>query len=175
MIFTDEMFKASPPIFFNDFVLKRVAEHKHLGIWLTPTLSWSRHLHHICMRANSKLSVLRNIRYLSRPVLDILYKQQIRSVIDYVLVLFYGSLNQSDIASWTESSAGVHVVRGALHLTSRIKLDNDLGWESLADKNCWDFHFFIELHTTIWRYHLHIKEYQQFDVQAEGWPQLSKC
>ena len=135
MIFTDKTFKASPPILFNDFVLKRVAEHKHLGIWLTPTLSWSRHLHHICMRANSKLSVLRNIRYLSRPVLDILYKQQIRSVIDYVLVLFYGSLNQSDIAKLDRIQyRSAKLVTGALHFTSRIKLDNDLDWESLSDR-----------------------------------------
>ena len=135
MIFANKNFGDSPPIVFNNFQVKRVTEHKHLGIWLTPTLSWSRHVHHICMRANSKLSVLRNIRYLSRPVLDILYKQQIRSVIDYGLLLFYGSLNQSDIAKLDRIQyRSAKVVSGALHFTSRIKLDNDLGWESLSDR-----------------------------------------
>ena len=87
------------------------------------------------MRANSKLSVLRSIKYLSRPVLDILYKQQIRSLIDYGLVLFYGGLNQSDIAKLDRIQyRSAKVVTGALHFTSRIKLDNDLGWESLADR-----------------------------------------
>ena len=135
MIFSNKDFEATPPIIFNDFAVKRVSEHKHLGIWLTPTLSWSRHVHHICMRANSKLSVLRSIKYLSRPVLDILYKQQIRSVIDYGLVLFYGGLSQSDIAKLDRIQyRSAKVVSGALHFTSRIKLDNDLGWESLADR-----------------------------------------
>ena len=87
------------------------------------------------MRANSKLSVLRSIRYLSRPVLDILYKQQIRSVIDYGLVLFYGGLTQSDIAKLDRIQyRSAKVVTGALHFTSRIKLDQDLGWESLAER-----------------------------------------
>merc|ERR1711928_186613 len=66
---------------------------------------------------------------------DILYKQQIRSVIDYGLVLFYGSLNQSDIAKLDRIQyRSAKVVSGALHFTSRIKLDNDLGWESLAER-----------------------------------------
>ena len=135
MIFSNKVFENSPPIMFNNYRVKRVAEHKHLGIWLTPTLSWSRHIHHICMRANSKLSVLRSIRYLSRPVLDILYKQQIRSVIDYGLVLFYGGLTQSDIAKLDRIQyRSAKVVTGALHFTSRIKLDQDLGWESLAER-----------------------------------------
>ena len=87
------------------------------------------------MRANSKLSVLRSIRYLSRPVLDILYKQQIRSVIDYGLVLFYGGLTQSDIAKLDRIQyRSAKVVTGALHFTSRINLDQDLGWESLAER-----------------------------------------
>ena len=87
------------------------------------------------MRANSKLSVLRSIRYLSRSVLDILYKQQIRSVIDYGLVLFYGGLNESDIAKLDRIQyRSAKVVTGALHFTSRIKLDQDLGWESLAER-----------------------------------------
>ena len=135
MIFSNKDFGVSPQIIFNDIAVKRVIEHKHLGIWLTPTLSWSRHVHHICMRANSKLSVLRNNRYLSRPVLDILYKQQIRSIIDYGLVLFYGNLNQSDIVKLDRIQyRSAKVVTGALHFTSRIKLDNDLGWESLAER-----------------------------------------
>ena len=135
MIFSNKDFGESPPITFNNFEVKRVVEHKHLGIWLTPTLSWGRHVHHICMRANSKLSVLRSNRFLSRPVLDILYKQQIRSLIDYGLVLFYGNLNQTDIAKLDRIQyRSAKVVTGALHFTSRIKLDNDLGWESLSER-----------------------------------------
>ena len=89
MIFSNRLLSNSPPVLFNNIVVEQVYEHKHLGIWLTPTLCWSRHIQHICMKANSKLAVLRSVRFLSRPVLDILYKLQIRSVIDYGLIVCY--------------------------------------------------------------------------------------
>ena len=93
-------------------------------------------IRHICMRANSKLFVLRSIRYLSRSVLDILYKQQVRSVIDYGLIIFYGTLNQVDIEKLNKIQyQSAKVVTGALHFSSRIKLEQDLGWESLSARN----------------------------------------
>ena len=97
-IFSNKVLSISQAVLFNSIVVEQVYEHKHLGIWLTPTLCWSRHIQHICMKANCKLAVLRSVRYLSRPLLDILYKLQMRSVIDYSLIIFYHTLKQSDIA-----------------------------------------------------------------------------
>ena len=136
MIFSTKEQADSPPILFNHIPVERIFEHKHLGIWLTPNLSWSRHIRYISMRANSKLFVLRSIRYLSRSVLDILYKQQVRSVIDYGMIIFYGTLNQVDIEKLNQIQYRcAKVVTGALHFTSRIKLEQDLGWESLSARN----------------------------------------
>ena len=97
MIFSNKVLSNSPPVLFNSVVVDQVYEHKHLGIWLTPTLCWSCHIQHICMKANSKLAVLRSVKYLSRKVLDILYKLEIRSVIDYGLTISYNTIKQSDI------------------------------------------------------------------------------
>ena len=73
------------------------------------------------MKANSKLAVLRSVRFLSRPVLDILYKLQIRSVIDYGLIVFYSTLNQSDIARLNRIQyRSARLVTGALPYTSRL-------------------------------------------------------
>ena len=56
-------------------------------------------------------------------------------MIDYGLVLFYGDLTQSDFAKLDRIQyRRANVVTGALHFTSRIKLDQDLGWESLAER-----------------------------------------
>ena len=135
MIFSNKDLRISPPILFDGVPIERVKEHKHLGIYLTSDLSWSRHVQYISKRANSKLSVLRSIKYLSRPVLDILYKQQIRSIIDYGMAVYYGTLKQTDIAVLDRIQyRSAKVVTGALHFTSRIKLDNDLGWESLSTR-----------------------------------------
>ena len=98
MIFSDKLLSNSPPVVFISIVVDKVQEHKHLGIWLTPTICWSCHIQHICMKANSKLAVLRSVQFLSRCVLDVLYKLQIRSVIDYGMIVFFNTLKHSDIA-----------------------------------------------------------------------------
>ena len=135
MIFSNKVLSNSPPVLFNSVVIDQVYEHKHLGIWLTPTLYWSRHIQHVCMKANSKLAVLRSVKYLSRTLLDILYKLQIRSVIDYGLIIFYNTLKQSDVTRLNRIQyRSARLVTGALPYTSRIKLDLDLGWEDLGTR-----------------------------------------
>ena len=132
MIFSDKLLSNSPIVVFNSIVVDQVYEHKHLGIWLTPTLCWRRTIQHICMKANSKLAVLRSVQFLSRPVLDVLYKLQIRSVIDYGMIVFFNTLKLSDIARLHKIQyRSARLVTGALPYTSRLKLDADLGWEDL--------------------------------------------
>ena len=82
MIFSNKVFVDIPNVNFNQTIVKQVLEHKHLGIWLMPSLCFSKQVHDVCLRANAKLAVLRSVSYLSRSTLDILYKIQIRSVID---------------------------------------------------------------------------------------------
>ena len=69
----------SPPLIFNDSFVERVNEHKHLGIYLSSTLSWARQIHETCLKASRKLAVLRSVKYLKRSTLDILYKVCVRS------------------------------------------------------------------------------------------------
>ena len=118
-----------PPVNFIQTVVKCVFEHKHLGIWLTPSLCWTKQVNEVVLKANAKLAVLRSVSYLSRSTLDILYKLQIRSVIYYGLCIYYNNLKQSDI-----HRAGKLTV-GALHFTSHIRLDRELGWSDLSDSS----------------------------------------
>ena len=122
----------SPPVIFNDIIVSRVFQHKHLGIWLSSTLSWQKQIHEVCIRANAKLAVLRSVKYLSRSTLDILYKIQIRSLIDYGLVIFYHQLKQTEVArlDQIQYKAG-KLATGALHFTSRVKLNLEMGWEEI--------------------------------------------
>ena len=135
MLFSTKQFSSNPNILFNNIVVEQVLEHKHLGIWLTPSLCWSKQIHEICMRANSKLAVLRSVYYLSRSTLDLLYKLQIRSVIDYGLCIYYHNLKQSDIyrLNQIQYRAG-KLIAGALHYTSMTKLNSELGLEELSDR-----------------------------------------
>jgi hypothetical protein len=82
-------------LLFNGDSIKMVNEHKHLGVFLTATLDWSKQIHEVCLKANRKLAMLRNVHYLQRKTLDLLYKVIDRSVKDYALPLYYSSLNIS--------------------------------------------------------------------------------
>ena len=85
---------------------------------------------------------------LSRHTLDVLYKLTVRSVIDYVLPVYYKSLKQTDIARFenVQYKAG-KVVTGALHFTSKDKLNLELDWETIADRgNLLSLNIFQKIH-----------------------------
>ena len=76
--------------------------------------------------------MLRSIKYLDRKTLDMLYKITVRSVIDYGLPVFYYNLKQTDIARLENVQyQAAKLVTGAYNLSSKQKLNKDLGWETI--------------------------------------------
>ena len=70
--------------------------------------------------------------FLTRKTLDLLYKLTIRSVIDYGIIVWGTTLKQSDLDRLEKIQyRAAKLVTGALHLTSREKLNNELGWETI--------------------------------------------
>ena len=135
MIFSDKLLANSFPVMFNNIEVQRVFQHKHLGIWLSSTLSWQKQIHELCVRANAKLAVLRSVKYLSRSTLDILYKLQIRSLIDYGLVTYYHQLKQTEVARLDQIQyKAAKLASGALHFTSKVKLNLEMGWEEISSR-----------------------------------------
>ena len=135
MIFSNKYLFNSPPLIFDDTVVKRVVEHKHLGLWLSSTLDWKKHVHETCLKANRKLYVLRTVKFLNRSTLDLLYKIQIRSVIDYMLPVFYHTLRPNEANRLIQIQyKAAKLVSGSLHFTNRLKLEEELGWESLSTR-----------------------------------------
>ncbi len=125
----------SPPIMFNDTYVERTHEHKHLGVWLSSSLSWSKHIHETCLKANGKLAVLRSVNFLDRSTLDLLYKLTVRSVIDYSLILYYNTLKQTEIARLSQIQyRAAKLCTGTMHGTSQAKVECDLGWETISDR-----------------------------------------
>ena len=126
------MLNNSPPLLYKNNYIDRINTHRHLGVYLTSNLDWSFQINDICLKANIKLSVLRHIKMLKRGTLDLLYKITVRSVIDYALPIYGNKLKQTDLARLErlQYRAG-KLVTGALHHTSREKLNNELGWESI--------------------------------------------
>ena len=79
LIFSNKCLNNSPPLIFNDIYIERVNTHKHLGVYLKSNLDWSTQINDSCLKANRKLSVLRNVKMLKRKTLDLLYKVTVRS------------------------------------------------------------------------------------------------
>ena len=87
------------------------------------------------MKANRKLSVLRNIKILNRKTLDILYKVTVRSVIDYALPIYSNNLKQTELMQLERMQyRAAKLVTGALHFSSREKLNKELGWEYIIER-----------------------------------------
>ena len=148
IIFSKKSLNNSPPIVFNDTFIERVNTHKHLGLSLTSSLDWSVQINEVCLKANRKLSVLRSVKLLSRQTLDILYKLTVRSVIDYALPVYYKTLKQTEMSRLESLQyRAAKIVSGALHYTSKDKLNDELGWETITERgNLLSLSIFHKIH-----------------------------
>jgi hypothetical protein len=115
----------SPPLLFSNIYIERVNLHKHLGIYLSSSLDWSKHVHEVCLKANKKLSVLRSVKLLSRQT-----KLTVRSIIDYGLPLKQTEISRLENIQYRAAK----LVTGAFHFTSKDKLNIELGWESIPKR-----------------------------------------
>ena len=136
IIFSNKYINYSPPLILNKNFIDRVNLHKHLGVYLSSSLNWSEQIKEVCLKANRKLSVLRSIKLLSRQTLDLLYKITVRSVIDYALPVYFKTLNQTEILRLEQIQyRAAKLVTGALHFSSREKLNIELGWETIQKRS----------------------------------------
>ena len=136
IIFSKKYLNNSPPLLFNDNLIERVINHKHLGLHLSSTLDWSLQLNEVCLKANRKLSVLRSVKILSRQTLDLLYKLTVRSVIDYSLPVYFNTLRKNEMMRLEQLQyRAAKLVTGALHFSNREKLNSELGWETIQKRS----------------------------------------
>ena len=125
----------SPPLILDDCFINRVHQHRHLGLWLSSTLDWDKQIHATLLKANGKLAVLRSVKFLDRATLDLLYKLTIRSVLEYGMIVYFHSLTQTQLARLSRVQyRAARLCTGALPYTSQLKLEQDLGWPSLAKR-----------------------------------------
>ena len=73
-----------PPIYFNDMEVKRVSEHKHLGLILDPKLTFVKHINEKISMARKWIGVIKHLSpYLPLKSLDQIYKMHIRPHLGY--------------------------------------------------------------------------------------------
>ena len=73
-------------------------------------------------------------KYTTRRVLDTMYKLYVRPHLDYGDLLYHNQVKDSmSLLESVQYSAGL-IVTGCWKGTNRLKLYNELGWESLSDR-----------------------------------------
>ena len=133
-----------PGIFFNGVPVDKVTIHKHLGITLDSKLSFEAHTKATLSKARKGIGLLRRLsKYLPRNALYQLYKSYVKSQLDYDDIIYHSPSKTNDLVcssylpSWMEKLESVQyaaalAVTGAFRGTSREKLYNELGCESLT-------------------------------------------
>ena len=129
-------------------------EQKHLGLILDSSLSFRKHLNEKIIKAEKNIGIIKHLSiFLPRKILDHMYKSLARSHLDYCDILYHIppvqtqlGLTLSDSMEKTERiqyQAALDVT-GAWQGSSRSKLNEELGWESLSERH-W-FKRILQLH-----------------------------
>ena len=125
-----------PPIFLNKSEVKINQEQKHLGMILDSRLNFNSHVREKIISARRGIGVIRYLsKCVSRDVLDQMYKLYMRAHLDYGDIIYHKhdpdlKLDFTKKLESTQYSAAPSV-SGAWRGTSRQKLYDELGWESL--------------------------------------------
>ena len=87
-----------PPLFFYGKSIPERPKVKIVGLTITDTLCWSKHIRNIAAKARWSLSYLRSAkRVLSGPAVAVIYKSHIRSLMEYACPIWMGGL-KADLA-----------------------------------------------------------------------------
>ena len=139
-----------PPLMFNSNLVNKASSQKHLGIILDESLSFEEHLKTISVKTNKTLYLLRKLQnLLPRAALITLYKSFIRPYLDYGDIIYEQVFNSSfhEKLESIQYNASL-VITGAIRGTSREKLYNELGFESLHARRwyrklCYFYKFYV--------------------------------
>ena len=145
-----------PPLFFNNQIVSRINEHKHLGLTLDSRLSFTKHIAEKTAKARKGIGIIRYLSsYVTLDTLDQIYKLFVRPHLDYCDIIFHipqkcsifdSSINLTSLMNSLESTQylAARAVSGTWKGTNTSKLYEELGWESLSDRR-W-FHRLLQFY-----------------------------
>ena len=128
-----------PPIFLNGPEVAIKLEHKHLCMIPDSKLNFHSHIREAIIKARRSMGIIRFLSiYVSRDVLDQIYKLYVRLHLDYGDIIYhkYDPEFKLDFAKKLESTqySAALAVSGAWHGTNTDKLYEEHGWEILYYK-----------------------------------------
>ena len=138
------------PVLVNNTVIKQVDSHKHLGIVLNKTLSWSDHINEITTKAMKRVHLLRLFKYkMSRSALHRCYLSFIRPLLEYGDVVFDNcSQNDKNTLENIQYNA-LRLITGCKKGTSRQLLLEETGLCTLQTRRT--FHKILKFHSIVFK------------------------
>ena len=135
-----------PPLFFNGMMVDSKEEHKHIGLTLDKKLTLQSHIKEGIKKANRHIGIMKFMsKYVPRSTLETMYKAYVRSQLEYGDVIYHhpplaadhlSIYNLNEMMTKVESVQyrAALVTTGAWKGTSKEKLYEELGWESLSQR-----------------------------------------
>ena len=122
-------------LLFNNIPVSREEYTNHLGVYLDSGLNFSKHIREAIIKATKCVSLLKYLsKYVSRKVLDLSYKLYVRPHLDYGDVIYHNQrADLMNVIEQVQYKAAL-IVSGCWQGTSREKLYEELGWESLSER-----------------------------------------
>ena len=140
VIFSTERRKPfHPQLSMDNIEISLVNEHKHLGMTLDSQLNFQSHTRAAILKARRGIGLIRYLsRYVSRDILNLVYKLYVRPHLDYGDIIYHRydpevHLSFTQKIEQTQYAAAL-AVTGAWRGTNRQRLYNELGWESLYNR-----------------------------------------
>ena len=98
-------------------------------------MNFNKHIKEAILTARKGLSLLKYLsKFVSRNVLNLSYKLYVRPHLDYGDVIYHNQRkDMMKLIEEVQYKAAI-IVSGCWQGTSRVKLYDELGWESLADR-----------------------------------------
>ena len=79
-----------PPLFFGNDDVVRKSEHKHLGMIIDSKLDFQSHIKAAIQKARRGIGMIRYLsKYVSRDILDQIYKLYVRPHLDYGDIIYH--------------------------------------------------------------------------------------
>ena len=120
---------------FNGTKVKLANSQKHLGLILDSKLDFNEHIDNKINKCNKVIGIMKRLSLiLSRKSLLTIYKSFVRPNLDYADIIYDKPFNESfkRKIEMVQYKAAL-VITGAIKGTSRDRLYQELGLESLAD------------------------------------------
>ena len=148
-----------PQLNFNGIAVVKVNEQKHLGLTLEPGLSFEKHLSEKIIKAKKNIGILKHLsKFLPLRTLDQMYKALVRSHLDYCDVVYHipSIIHQPPLGKTLNylmekveriQYQAALAITGAWQGSSRSKIYDELGWETLSDRR--NYRRVLQIHKII--------------------------